>query len=66
MDSTHVFEPTFHSVSCGTGGIPGKNIPGAAARMLFGLLERLCLCRTPRIIGAYCLSEEPGRARNEV
>ena len=40
-----------------------KNISETAARMLFGLLERLCLCRTPRIVGAYCLAEEPGSAR---
>jgi len=43
-----------------------KNIPEVAARMLFNLLERLCLCRTPRIVGAYCLAEELGRARNEM
>jgi len=42
-----------------------KNIPEAAARMLFGLLERLCLCRTPRIVGACCLADEPGNARSE-
>jgi len=43
-----------------------KNIPKAAVRMLFNLLERLCLCRTPRIVDAYCLAEEPGGTRNEV
>jgi hypothetical protein len=34
--------------------------------MLFGLLERLCLCRAPRIVGVYCLAEEPGGSRSDV
>ena len=66
MDSTHAFEPSFQRISSGQCRISEKNIPKAAARMFFGLLERLCLCRTPRIVGAYCLDEEPDRPRNEV
>ena len=65
MDSTHVFEPSFHIVSSGKRSIPGKNLPETVARAFFGLLERLYLCHAPRILSAYCLSEEPGRARND-
>ncbi|MCL1939381.1 MAG: hypothetical protein FWG04_01825 [Desulfovibrionaceae bacterium] len=65
MDSAHVFEPNFHIISSGQHHIPGKNIPDTAARMLFGLLERLYLCHAPRILSAYCLTEKPDMGRYE-
>jgi len=62
MDSTHVFEPNFHVISSGQRHTPGKNTRSTAARMLFGLLERLYLGHAPRILYAYCLTEKPEAA----
>lgn len=65
MNSTHVFEPTFSGVSPGKLPVSGKSAPEAAMRMIFGLLERLHLCRAPRIINAQCLLDKPGIVSNE-
>jgi hypothetical protein len=65
MDSAHVFEPNFHGVSSGKRGMPDKSLPETVARAFFCLLERFYLCHAPRILNAYCLTEESGRARND-
>ena len=43
----------------------GQSTRDTAMQALLGILERLRLCRAPRIISARCLTDDPGIVRNE-
>jgi hypothetical protein len=67
MDSSQIFEPAFRSVPKPSGPAkpqgmspptPSGEVPGAVGRMVLTLLERLDICRSPRIVSAQCLVGE--------
>lgn len=69
MNGTHILEPVFHVVSPSLGRVTtarqyrgmrhnARAMAGQSAGFV-SVLERLGLCRAPRILSAVCLEEEP-------
>lgn len=66
MDSTQVFETGFGIAVRKRMPLSGGQRSALAGRLVIGILERLRLCHTPRIVSACCLAEESGIIRNEI
>lgn len=70
MDSSQIFEPIPRGLPNRPGGagaaVQARIFPGpsartgadSAGRFLFALLERLAICRAPRILSVECLAGE--------
>ena len=63
MNGTQILEPVFHVVSNPLGRVrkerPAKSARSSRTAGAVSFLERLGLCRAPRILSAVCLQEEP-------
>ena len=65
MNSTQVFDTQCRMASLMPVSGADKSALTMAARKFFHLLERLNLCRAPRIVSVTFLHDEPGIIRNE-
>jgi len=65
MNSTQFFDTQCRMASLEPYSGAGKGAMAAAMQKFFHVLERLNLCRAPRIVSVTFLHDEPGIIRNE-